>query len=350
MFYKASFKLHGMNEFIVHSAAKVNLTLDVLSRRRDGYHELQSVVQAVGLWDTLTFDFTANFNHQTAITIDCNYTELASDNNLCLKAARAWLEAAESKGHVQPVYCHIQLEKRIPFGAGLGGGSGNAAATLEAFNHQSGALLSENELMRVAAKIGADVPFFLRGGSALMEGIGDRLSPLPAVDGWLVIVQGTQTLSTPEVYGAWDAMNEASQRATPRMLEAYENTVLRGMGMTLEDLTRPSLQRVDLAAPHIKSVAHALGNDLERAAQKLLPELRSMAVMLRAHGAWGAQMTGSGSAVFGLFDDENPAQEAASIIRAQHSPTGSTLPLPFVEVAPFCLDAVRFADNFKSLS
>ncbi len=333
-----------MKPLIVHSAAKVNLTLDVLSRRRDGYHELQSVVHAVGLWDTLTFDFAANFNHKTAITIGCNNSALLGENNLCLRAARAWLEAAQSKGHIHAVYCHIELTKRIPFGAGLGGGSGNAAATLLALNWQHRNVLSESELMRVASKIGADVPFFLMGGGALMEGIGDRLSPLPALDGWLVIIQSANTLSTPEVYGAWDEMNEPSERATPQMLEALGDTDLRGIGITLEDLTRTPLQRVDVAPAHLKSVAHALGNDLERAAQKLLPELRPMAAMLRAQGALNAQMTGSGSAVFGLFEQESTAREVTVSIRERHSRDNSALPLPVVEVAPFCREALRFED------
>lgn len=326
---------------MVHSAAKVNLTLDVLSRRRDGYHELQSVVHAVGLWDTLSFDFEANFNHPTAITIGCNRAELRSDNNLCLKAARAWLETAQSKGYTRPIFCHIELTKRIPFGAGLGGGSGNAAATLRAFNHQHRELFSESELLSIGAKVGADVPFFLMGGATLMEGIGDRLSYLPPVSGWLLLVQGTQILSTPAVYGAWDDMQEESQRATAQMLEAFENTIFRNMGLTLEDVTRPALQKVEVASPHIKCIAQALGNDLERAACQLLPELHSMATFLKDQGAFGAQMTGSGSAVFGLFDDENRAREAARAVHAQHGHKDSPLYLPFIDVAPFCGEALR---------
>jgi 4-diphosphocytidyl-2-C-methyl-D-erythritol kinase len=332
-----------VKELIVHSAAKVNLTLDVLSRRRDGYHELQSVVHAVGLWDTLTFDFEANRHHKTAITVGCNDQTLANENNLCLKAARAWLEAVQNKGHNHPVYCHIQLEKRIPHGAGLGGGSGNAAATLAAFNKYHREVLSESEMLRVAAKIGADVPFFLMGGAALMEGIGDRLSPLPALDGWLVIVQGAQTLSTPAVYSAWDEMNEDSGRATPIMLEALGDTELSGMGMTLEDLTRAPLQRVDVAPAHLKSVARALGNDLQSAAQILLPDLQEMAALLRVAGALGVQMTGSGSAVFGLFENESEAKQATQFIRVRKQK--SKLYLPFVEAAPFCREALRFEES-----
>ena len=334
-----------MKELIVHSAAKVNLTLDVLSRRRDGYHELQSVVHAVGLWDTLRFDFAANRHYQTAITVGCNDQTLSGENNLCFKAARAWLEAVQNKGHTHPVYCHIQLEKRIPHGAGLGGGSGNAAATLAAFNKYHRDVLSESELLRVATKIGADVPFFLMGGAALMEGIGDRLSPLPALDGWLVIVQGTQTLSTPAVYGAWDELKRDSQRATPLMLEAFGDTELSGMGMTLEDLTRAPLRRVDVAPAHLESVAGALGNDLECAAQALLPELSFMAELLLGQGALSARMTGSGSAVFGLFENENDACNAARAIQAQQERNKSIVPLSFVEAAPFCREALRFDDN-----
>lgn len=327
-----------MKPLIVHSAAKVNLTLDILSRRRDGYHELQSVVHAVGLWDTLTFDFDTN----DGFRLECSDTRLEGSDNLIFKALRAWLSAAENHGFLWGPHLHVYLEKHIPMGAGLGGGSGNAAATLLALNHQHRDVLSEAELLRVAATLGADVPFFLKGGGALMEGIGEKLSPLPALDGWLVIVQPLQTLSTPQVYRAWDELNRESQRATPRLLEALNDTDLRGTGLTLKDLTRAGLQQVDVAPPHLPGVAGALGNDLESAAQTLLPELRPLAAMLCAHGALGAQMSGSGSAVFGLFESEAEARHVAREIQSRHVRDDATLTLRFAEAAPFCREAVRF--------
>jgi 4-diphosphocytidyl-2-C-methyl-D-erythritol kinase len=288
------------------SFAKVNLTLDVLERRADGYHELQSVVHAVGLWDVLHFEFSG-----AGFSLRCNDAELENDDNLCLRAARAWQKAA----NIAVSGLKITLQKSIPAGAGLGGGSGNAAATLRALNRHFDDCLGDAELLYVAASLGADVPFFLRGGCALMEGIGEKLSPLPAQRGWLVLVQPERGLSTPAVYRRWDEMNKSSLRATPALLAALQTGALEAAG-------------------------GALGNDLAAAAQSLGVDVAGIAAALRQNGAADASMTGSGSCVFGLFSREEAARAAAERLRA----SGERSLFHRCFVAPLVAADVEFRD------
>ncbi len=300
----------------VQSSAKINLTLDVLSRRSDGYHALQSVIHTIGLWDTLTFDFQPEFE------ITCNLKHLANEDNLCWKALRLWREAAEKLGQNKFNGVQIHVEKRIPMGAGLGGGSGNAAATLLALNRHCQNLLDEKSLHLVAAKVGADVPLFLEGGCALMEGIGEKLSPLPDLSGWIVVVQPPQKLSTPAVFRAWDEVclvKTPVSAHTPRMLDCLRSG----------DLTQ---------------AAKVLGNDLTPAAQHLGLDIGQLKNLLLEHGALGAEMTGSGSAVFGIFDSENAARKAVSHLENQRD----KLNLEFVAAIPLCDQAVRFSGEEKA--
>lgn len=295
-----------------HSSAKINLTLDVLSRRDDGYHELRSVVHTVGLWDTLHFDFDGE-----GFAVECVDARLTGADNLILKAARAWSEAAEKNGHPALRSLRVVLEKNIPLGAGMGGGSGNAAATLLALNSQHGDLLSPAELLEVAAKIGADVPLFLQGGCLLMEGIGEKLTALPSLGGWLVILQGPTVCSTPEIFRAWDALAVESGRASEAMLAGALN---------------------------LNYVAATLGNDLTLAAQAAGFDVTPLRELLLERGALGAQMTGSGSAVFGIFAHEIYARAVAKDLDDRREAFG----LGFVAAVPFCNEAVRFTDATQS--
>ena len=158
--------------------AKVNFTLEVLGRREDGYHEIVSIVQTVGLHDTLTFE------PDDDITLECDRPELVSPNNLAFKAAHLLKENANfDRG------AHITIRKKIPLAAGLGGGSSDAAATLKGLNRLWETELSANELVTLAEGIGSDVPFFLHGGTALVQGRGERIRPLPPVKlMWMVIL------------------------------------------------------------------------------------------------------------------------------------------------------------------
>lgn len=291
------------------SAAKINLSLDILSRRDDGYHELQSIAHTVGLWDTLTFDFDA----APGISLQCNREDLCSDNNLCIKAAHTWLDAARQLADVSLHSLAISLEKQIPSGAGLGGGSGNAAATLLAINRYFDNLLDDTQLIHLAATLGADVPFFLRGGCALFEGIGERLTSLPNLNAWVLLVQPEMSLSTAMVYNQWDNLNRKSFCATG---------VLQGAVM----------------AGNLPLIGQTLSNDLRAAAQAAGVDIEAIIAQLGQNDALGVEMTGSGSAVFALFDTEEKARDAAQCFREKRLPT-----ISFVEVAPLCAQGVIFA-------
>jgi 4-diphosphocytidyl-2-C-methyl-D-erythritol kinase len=302
--------------YVFHSSAKVNLTLDVLSLRADGYHELQSVVHTIGLWDELRFDFSGS----PGLRFSCNREELVGEGNLCLKAARSWLQASswldEKRSDFPSI--HIALQKNIPTGAGLGGGSGNAAATLIALQTRFPNRVSTQALHEIAAKLGADVPLFLSGGCMVMEGIGEKLSPLPNIEAWLVVLQPPGEMSTPHVYRAWDKLQKPSAKASQNLIKKL-NAQPNGVSASV--------------------LANALQNDLSLPATNLGLNIAPIVQLLRDAGALDAQMTGSGSAVFGVFADEIAARNALQIVQQRAS--SQNLELRFANVAPFCDMGVR---------
>lgn len=295
-------------KFHLQSAAKINLSLDILSRRADGYHELASVVHTVGIWDTIEIEL----NQNGAITFGCNISELQGDDNLCVRAVGKWNHVTGENFGAQ-----IHLHKHIPTGAGLGGGSGNAAAILLALNQATKTPLSEEKLKATGAELGADVPLFLQGGAVLMEGIGEKLTPLAPKSGWLVIVKPQQSFSTPEIYRLWDEQKRFSNRATPQMLENWH---------------RASLNRL----------AQDLGNDLQLPAQSVSTLPRICIQLLREVGALGAQMSGSGSACFGIFESETLAREAEKKLNLELAKL-VLLNSAQVFVAPFCESGAQIA-------
>lgn len=342
------------------SSAKINLTLDVLSRRADGYHELQSIAHTIGLWDWLHFDFSFDTSKNRVarsddLSLQCNDANLQSDDNLCLKAARAWLAAARDARETSKdaalddfVGARIMLEKNIPHGAGLGGGSGNAAATLLAFNRGFGDLLDAAQMHQLARSLGADVPFFLRGGCALMEGIGERLTPLPRVQGWLLIAQPPTPLSTPRVFAGWDKLDEPSAHGTDALKAFFEDAETDA-----EAEAKQSGKAVEMVSGEmLMMLAKLLHNDLSQAAQNCGAAIEEMSALLRSAGALEACMTGSGSAVFGLFKRESAARRALHQIAADSQSScvsfqacadvHSNRRLAFLEVAPFCASGVEF--------
>jgi 4-diphosphocytidyl-2-C-methyl-D-erythritol kinase len=287
-----------METFRIRSAAKVNLTLDILNTRADGYHELASVVHTIGWWDELEIGFVDEAN-----SLQCNRAELEGDDNLCVRAVQAWREATGKR-----FGANIHLFKTIPTGAGLGGGSGNAAAMIHVLNRKFP--VDESQMHEIAAKLGADVPLFLQGGAMLMEGIGEKLTPLSPAQGWLLIVKPETSFSTPDIYRAWDAQNLSSTNATPAMRAIWNDSLFQ--------------------------IACKMANDLQTAAESLSPLPRLCCDLLREAGAIGAQMSGSGSACFGLFESEGQARIAQQkvmsflakdVLTAQ----ATTFVAPFVE-------------------
>ena len=260
---------------MLRASAKVNLVLEVLGKRPDGYHELSTVMQAVDLFDRLTVEAAAT------ITLETSEPALPTDDrNLVVRAARLLREAAGVEAGAR-----IVLDKRIPLAAGLGGGSSDAAATLLGLNRLWGLRWRRERLVELAVKLGMDVPFFLGRGRALGTSRGEVLSSLPGVGGYaMVLVNPGVGLSTQEVYGRVPAGWRAKPDGTKRMLDA---------------LKRRSVTRV----------AGALTNHLEHWVEPALPVIGRMKAALLAAGALGVAMSGSGPTVFGLARSLDQARQ-----------------------------------------
>ena len=260
--------------------AKVNLTLAVGEKRPDGYHEVVSVMQRVSLHDTLTAEQT-----REGITLTCSDPALPSgEENRAHRAASLFFRETGIAGGAA-----LTLEKRIPSQAGLGGGSSDAASVLLALRKLYAPALSDTELETMAAALGSDVPFFIHGGTQLATGRGEVLSPLPPLtEGWFVIVKPAESFSTPAMYRRLDELPPQSPQSD---------------GMTAA-----------LGAGELRAVAAALCNSFER----VVPPDSAVWVIreaLRAQGALAAMLSGSGSAVFGLFDTETAARAAVEALR-----------------------------------
>jgi 4-diphosphocytidyl-2-C-methyl-D-erythritol kinase len=262
--------------------AKVNLYLDVTGRRPDGYHELISLVCGIDLADTLRLQLNAGKDRVT-----CLHPDVPEDaSNLALKAARRFFEAAGRDGHVD-----IVIEKRIPVGAGLGGGSSDAAAVLAALNTRFGRPLSHGTLLSIGRRIGADVPFFINGGPALAEGIGERLTPWPHLPANpLVLIYPGKPVSTAEVYRNLNL----GLTGTPKI---SKRNIFRQLRENETD------------------VCQLMYNALEPPAIALFPEIADAKQALMDSGADAALMSGSGSSVFGVFPDWHSAKKAYADIR-----------------------------------
>lgn len=248
--------------------AKINLSLAVTGVREDGYHTLDTVMQSVSLCDELEIKRCDGGN----VRFFCTDKLLETPKNLCVRAADAFFAACGYSHGVE-----IRLDKQIPYGAGLGGGSADAAAVLRGLQALFGEPLMEAELYRLAATLGADVPFCLHGGKCRCTGIGEILQPLAEDAPYpLVIAKGASGLSTPDMYRRLDEM-----------------------------LARDAA-RVQAAA-----------NWFEPVAEEVLTDVTVLKKLLLANGAQFSQMTGSGSAVFGRFVDAQTAENAAAACRRE---------------------------------
>jgi len=259
----------------VLAPAKINLTLRVLGRRADGYHELCSLVTGVGLSDTLWFDPTESGR----ISLSCDDPELPTDErNLVVRAAHRLAERAGGRG------VHIRLEKSIPIAAGMGGGSSDAAATLRALNSLWEAGLDPEELSRLGAELGSDVPLFFHLPAAVIQGRGEIVRPVRLRwAGWAGLVFGGMPVATKEVYAALDARRE---------IEAED-------GAAIEAIL--SATRAEAIGPH-------LCNDLEPAVFRVSPAMERLFGQVRDGGGRFARISGAGSTVYSLFDDEAGAR------------------------------------------
>jgi 4-diphosphocytidyl-2-C-methyl-D-erythritol kinase len=246
--------------------AKVNLSLEVLGRRPDGYHELRTVFLAVDLADTLVLRPSAE------LSLQVSGVPVPVAGNLCLRAAERLAEAVG-----RPLPAALELQKRIPVGAGLGGGSSDAAGVLVGLAEMYG--LAEPEVLReVAAELGSDVPFFLQGGLQVGAGRGEKLVPVtPVPEGWLVLTRPELPISTAEAYGLLTPADYTAGERTERLRA--------GLGKSLR----------------LQEVAPDLYNAFARPVGEHWPETIKLQDQLLSAGAAGALLSGSGSAVFGLF-------------------------------------------------
>ena len=263
---------------LLNAYAKINLTLDVFSKRADGYHDIASVMQTISLSDTLRFTRT----DAPGITFTCD-TPDAPDvptdaTNLVVQAAQAVLDAAKEAGTTVAGGVAIHLVKRIPSQAGLGGGSSDAATALRGVNAVLDLKLENAQLKTLAAQLGSDVPFFLNGGTAAARGRGEKLTPLPDARGFaLVIVKPDENVSTGWAYGELDAIpDRQSHRATKRMEEALRSD------------------------DHDRVIAFQ-SNDFELPIFQHHPKLAWLHDELMMAGCVTAHLCGSGSALYGVL-------------------------------------------------
>jgi 4-diphosphocytidyl-2-C-methyl-D-erythritol kinase len=268
---------------VLRTSAKVNLALEVLGKRGDGYHEIVTVLQAVDLFDRLKVEASDTLSLETddpGLPTD--------DDNLVMRAARLLQRASGVQAGAR-----IRLEKRIPVAAGLGGGSSDAAATLMGLCRLWSLRWTRARLQELAVELGMDVPFFLGPGRAVARGRGEQLVSLPSGGGYaLVLVNPRTGLSTREVYGRVPSGWHASPSGTERVIDA-------------------------LRARSVEKVAAALTNNLERVVEPVLPVIGRMKAALLAAGALGAIMSGSGPTVFGMARSlEHARQIRARVSRA----------------------------------
>ncbi|MBO4651223.1 MAG: 4-(cytidine 5'-diphospho)-2-C-methyl-D-erythritol kinase [Clostridiales bacterium] len=282
-------------ETTVKAPAKINLYLRMDGTREDGYHLLYSVFQTLSLYDELRVSVLPREKNSSGspIVIRSASAALPEDitKNTVYKAAKRYLDAI-SKDDVEVV---IDLDKHIPSQAGLGGGSSDAAAVLLAMDKLFDGAVSRDELSKIAVSIGADVPFFLTGGTVLCEGIGEILTPLPDLSGLhVLLMKPPKGVSTPACYAAFDEIG-----AVPMTMEEKKTLkeTLLGEGSSEE---------------RFRSAFKYWANDLEPAAIEAVPEIETGIRLMKEHGSSFAAMTGSGSCVFGFFEKEEKMDEVLS--------------------------------------
>jgi len=263
--------------------AKINLTLDITGLDERGYHLLSSVFSTVSLCDTVSVEPEGD-----GITLECDLPHIPTDGrNLCHKAVLALWDACALPAES----LKIRLEKRIPDCAGLGGGSSDAAAVLRLLCQRYGLSIDDPRVRKAALSVGADVPFFLQGGICLAQGIGEILTPLPALSGYRVLlVKSDEGASTPQVYRRYDGNARIFPESTPGFLRALREG---------------------------RDVSPYVSNHLREAAGELCSSVLSLREQLLASGACAAEMSGSGSAVYGLFREESVARDTMKKIDAQ---------------------------------
>jgi len=284
----------------VDAFAKINLFLAVIGKREDGYHELVSVMQKIGLRDSLTIAKAQHNTSSRLVTLETNAPNLpTNDTNLVVKAANLLIK---KYGIASPLA--IKLTKRIPMGAGLGGGSSDCAATLLGINQLFDLQIPLDKLMEMGAALGADVPFCImangNNATALAQGIGERLTPLPPHPKCCVVLACPKIhVATGEIFKMLTLRGEASIKVQAKLdsfIASYNS----------KDIFR---------------IANNFYNTFTPVTSKMHPQISTLISDLQNQGAYNAEMTGTGSTVFAYFKNENNAKMVCEILKTKHSDT-----------------------------
>ena len=274
------------NSLFLKAYAKVNLALDVLRRRPDGYHDVKMIMQNLDIYDELEFEVIARDTEDVKITLTVNKEGIPTDDrNLVYKAIAMLFEAYNIKSHIA-----VNLIKNIPAEAGMAGGSTDCAAALKALNTLYDLGLSTQELMSYGVKLGADVPYCILGRTAISEGIGEILTPikgLPPVH--VLVAKPPVNVSTKEIYTNLKANELETHPDVDGMVEALESQ-------------------------NLYAIADRMENVLETVTVDMHPEIEELKTLMKEQGALNAIMSGSGPTVFGLFEDKDKVWEAAMMI------------------------------------
>ena len=270
-----------------YAYAKLNLTLDVTAKRDDGYHDMLMVMQTVSITDSVVLEQTG----EKGIHAACNFRYIPTDErNLAVRAAGAFLDTiGEEKDGIL-----IRMDKTIPVGAGMAGGSADAAAVLRGMNRMYGSRMNRRDLEKLGERIGSDVAFCIAGGTSLARGRGEVLEDLtPMPDCAIVVCKPGFSISTPELFRKLDQIGLRTHPDTTGMLSALESGNLKEISMRMFNVFEEVEDRRMRSETEIKHV-------------------------LLDYGALGAVMTGTGSAVFGVFSDETAAETCAAHLRSEH--------------------------------
>jgi 4-diphosphocytidyl-2-C-methyl-D-erythritol kinase len=276
-----------MKEITIRAYAKINLTLDVLGLRADGYHEVKMLMQTINLYDEL------QLQSAKADEFTCSHSHLPmNQDNLVVKAVRL---LREEFGIAEGVNIHLQ--KNIPMAAGLAGGSTDAAATLLALNQLWRLNLPIGRLLELSKSLGSDIPFCLIGGTAMAYGRGEKLNLMPSLkESWLVLVKPSFGVSTPTIYRQWD------ERQIPKK-HVFTEEIVHAIGK--ETLS-------------LEGLSGYLGNDLEAIVLPLYPEIQEIKAELQTLGALNVLMSGSGPTVYGIMTDRESAFQIKEKLRRKN--------------------------------
>ncbi len=272
-----------MDSLVLNAKAKINLYLDVTGKRADGYHLLETVMHTVSLCDTVTLTKTC----RSGIEISCSDPLIpCNEKNIAYKCAAAFF----NKTGISSRGVSIDIIKRIPSQAGMGGGSADGAAVLTGLDRLFETRLSEGELISIGARIGADIPFCIKGGCGYCTGIGEIIEPLPAICGCVLIGKGQAGISTAEAFGKIDSLGS-------------------GIGITGIKKIFGNVSSLTDIAPFCRNIFDDVTS---------LEEVTDIKRIMTENGAVCSAMTGSGSAVFGLFESENVASKAQEVLKQKN--------------------------------